>query len=715
MYRPGFQLPAFFGTELFPKEMQSPPVSRITVGAQLDRWDNETLKNLMEEARLTVRDNAADITTFFNGQRQNAHLAGLPQYRKTKILGNLYLDYIFANGTESVSIYVKPESGGQEEARRPREREILMDGILDVETEFGYWPFPGAQAFGNPPERWTRGTSTVAFYDPFYEHDSIENPLIAADGSASEVDDLRLNVWYTKFSWRAEGSEDYTPANRQGFDEVLLLRKVSDDPVGKTGIWPEMLSGKVYWEVEILELPEAVPESYTYIGIPDVPAYGNSSDSPLQYSIDGVVTVKYPPELNTFFNPVIGVVPKYMKDLSFDKKTRMSSSMIGLDPRLSEPRSIGAVRTSSVMGDVNTTAFVEGGIYVDISTTSVDYPATGRYFVCSLNAVDDRVDGEPMPSNRSWGVGTKNYRGNTVFQVIQNNGSVPRDAGGPINGAEIATNNNPGSGTSDYLGGSWFGWYSGAPVDYLWQAIGTIGGPLYKRTNFPYYPGESDPGDRQEIPGSILVRVEHTTEDDTVEDVMYGDYVQDLFDDDDNYLETKVVVPYGAEIGVQTPVLKGRGDFLAFYRDGSQPSEDEIEERGFLVQGVGDLNDNGLNFAGTGIDTGVNLGVLAREDRVMIAVDVPERKIWFGINGVWKGPDGREVRLEDIANGEGYATRLDASEGEEAEYFAAATVKYGPTRLRMHMGGSCKHSPPGGFLFAGTTKLRISEGSEPAN
>lgn len=700
-FRTGFQLPAIKGTDLWPEEIQAPPVNRIYVNAE----DYAKAPEQLTDAVIaTVRESAGKISQFFNAMRQQAQLSDTQQTRKRHAVDGVEMDYQNNQGTEVFTLFVTPPPpapGGREPVTL--DMEIPMDEVLDVRVDFTYWPFPGAQAYGNPPEDWVRGGNYVAFYDPIYEHESIVNPLIAdpvyVDQTQFDTTDHRRNIWYTAFTWRGTGA-DRTPLNIGGFDETMLLR----EQVGKTGIYPELLTGKQYWEVEIVALPSGVPEGYTYTALADLPAYGNVNDSILQRSEDGVVTVRYPSALNTFFSPAIGIAPKYFKDLSFNKQTRMSTSMLGLDPDLTKPRSIAGVRTSNTRGDISITTFHYGGIYVDITISSGYYASPGRYYVCDLNAVDDRVSGEPLPSDRSWSVGTKNYRDGTVFQVIQNNGSVARDAGGPVNGNEII-----GSLPEEALiyDGAWFGWYSTGPlVDYTWQAIGQIGGPMHARSTFPFYPGTSDPDLRPEIPGSTLVRVEHYHTTQTFPNVLYGDFVTY-----DAGLDTeRVMVPLDTE-GVNFPVLKGRGDFLGFYRDNipaEEPAYDAV---------AGTRGDDWKVNGGSGVDTGVNLGEIAVGDRIMIATDVTNRKIWFGRNGVWYRPDGGEVTAKQIADGEGYTTLMDIEPGKDnPEYYPAATVKYGASHVRMHFGSTCRYTPPGGHLRISASKnlkLSIPMGDRP--
>jgi len=225
---------------------------------------------------------------------------------------------------------------------------------------------------------------------------------------------------------------------------------------------------------------------------------------------------------------------------------------------------------------------------------------------------------------------------------------------------------------------------------------------------FPYYPGESDPALRNQIAGSTLVRVEHYNTIQTYSNVLYGDFC--VYDEDTD--DTRVMVPLDQE-GTHCPVLKGRGDFLAYYRSQTIPAT----EPSFILGGTPpDLSQDWQTDRGTGIDTGVNLPALAVGDRVMIATDTDSRKVWFGKNGRWYTVNGAEVTEEQWKNGEGYACLMDVEDGADGpEYYPAATVKYGFTHVRLHLGLTCEYTPPSGFTYvaAMTLKETIPTGDEP--
>ncbi len=67
-------------------------------------------------------------------------------------------------------------------------------------------------------------------------------------------------------------------------------------------------------------------------------------------------------------------------------------------------------------------------------------------------------------------------------------------------------------------------------------------------------------------------------------------------------------------------------------------------------------------------------------------------------------------------NGEGYACLMDVEDGADGpEYYPAATVKYGFTHVRLHLGLTCEYTPPSGFTYvaAMTLKETIPTGDEP--
>ena len=688
-FRPDFQLLPIRGTEIFPDTIQAPPITRVF--AKVDGFAGAD-EAAVDRARTTLKDNTDGLTNFVSASRQNAALSGLDQYGKRRQIGDdVAATYRNNQGTEIFNIYVtvKPES----KKTRPTqiEQEILISEVLDVKVPFRYWPFPGSQSFGNPPEWWVRA-DYVAFYDPFYAHDSIENPLTAGDPDVNnlDLDDLRRNVFYAYFSWR--GAENFTPQNIVGFDSQLLLDKENDQPVGKTGIYHELCRGKQYWECEIVALPTDVPDGYSYGEYG--PRYNNYNDNPLQRSEDGKVDVRYPVQLNTFFNPVIGLAPKYFKDLSFEPTTRMSSSMLGLDPRLNKPRSIGAVRTSNMRGQVQISTWHAGGIYVDVSIAGwPEWPTVGRHYVCALNPEDDRVSGESLPADENWFHEKKTTRGGYVWQQVSLASGGPYPAHGPLDGTEtIPTHSGGPPWLRDVYTGLHFTW-NGRTM----QSRGAIGGQAIQPQTFDT-PDQSP----SYMSGTTLVRVEHYNTIDNYDNVLYGDFC--VYDEDID--DTRVMVPLDQE-GEHCPVLKGRGDFLKYYRSQTIPDT----EPSYIIDGApGDLSSDWQADNGTGIDTGVNLPALAVGDRVMIATDTTSRKVWFGKNGVWYGVDGAALTPEAMKNGEGYTTLMDVEDGADGpEYYPAATVKYGFTHVRLHLGATCRYQPPSGhLLFAASRTLKLT-------
>lgn len=693
MFRPGFQLPLIKGPEQSERVIQPAPITRYEIEAS-EKWKAENKVPLEIVAETIIDAHVTDIMTFVHSQRQNANLSSIEVAKTHRELPAMRMSMATIQGTEILDLRLRPESFAGEFRSRELRIPIKVEDIVDAKTAFSYWPIPGSQSYGNPPENWIRNGSVVDFYDAAYAPaDDVGGPppTAAPDAATNSTSDI------TQFSWLDNGTGDLTPSNNGGYVEAQWLK----DKVGGSGVYRNKLSGKQYWEAEIKTLPTARPEDYSR-PTGNTVNYGNETEWPLGKNTDLTTYTYFPEGLDTFYNPVIGIMPGWVKELSYEGSTNFSLQILGLENKIDKPRAIFAVRTSNILGPTKVKAFIPGGIYVDVSVTSFEYPTLGRFFLASLNAVDDRVPGEPLPADVVFPVGSKVSRGGVVYQVLQNNGSYVRDAGGPINGAEINTH-----GTTDYTIGAWFGWYNhGITVDYLFQAIGAVGGPVYGITGGPYYPGVSDPALRPAIAGTTIVRVENSvltypdSDPALYGDLIFSEVVADVYHEN-------VGVPWDAGEGRHCPVMKGRADNLTQYRkpaDGPFPVE--LMEDAFPYE----------NGFGTTIDTGVDLGSLKVGDRIMWLTDTETRKVWIGINNVWKGADGAAVTKDDIAEGKGYVTLLDVEPDQEPDYYPAASFRYGPTWVRLHLGHSCLYSPPQGFAYVSEgqdTELVVPQGDEP--
>jgi hypothetical protein len=132
--------------------------------------------------------------------------------------------------------------------------------------------------------------------------------------------------------------------------------------------------------------------------------------------------------------------------------------------------------------------------------------------------------------------------------------------------------------------------------------------------------------------------------------------------------------PPSAAARRQTLVFKGRGDALAAIK----------------TAGV----DNGPSSTRSGVWTGVDLDELKQGGVVMMATDTQSRKVWFGVNGSWKGPNGGSANpAADV----GHACLMDGVAGAR-NYFPGASIRLGPTRLRfIFERKDFNFTPPDGF------------------
>lgn len=140
--------------------------------------------------------------------------------------------------------------------------------------------------------------------------------------------------------------------------------------------------------------------------------------------------------------------------------------------------------------------------------------------------------------------------------------------------------------------------------------------------------------------------------------------------------------PTGANVvGTHTWVLKGRGDLLG---DANTATDD-----GPLVPPLGG---DGALF--NGVWSGVDLGHLALDDVIMLAVDTSTRQVWFGKNGKWYDKHGVSPYVPGNVNLLP-AMLLDGETSQD--YYPAATLRAGQSQVRFQWGVSTKYQRPGGF------------------
>lgn len=133
--------------------------------------------------------------------------------------------------------------------------------------------------------------------------------------------------------------------------------------------------------------------------------------------------------------------------------------------------------------------------------------------------------------------------------------------------------------------------------------------------------------------------------------------------------------------GTHTWVFKGRGDLLA---DGHTATDD-----GPLIPPLGG---NGGTF--NAIWSGVDLGVLALDDVITMAIDTGSRKVWYGLNGKWYDKNG----VSPYAPGDPRLLPSVLLDGEPSQnYYPACTLRVGASHVRFLWGQATKFPRPSGF------------------
>ena len=126
-----------------------------------------------------------------------------------------------------------------------------------------------------------------------------------------------------------------------------------------------------------MALPDAVPPPKTLQST--FPADGYSETSPVFERDDnlGTWTWKWPEQVTTFLNPVIGLVPQSYVNSNWKANTQVYGPVIGLDASLQGPRSIGVTRSTVFSGTrmiktwnagnytVDNAAYAQGPIVAD--------------------------------------------------------------------------------------------------------------------------------------------------------------------------------------------------------------------------------------------------------------------------------------------------------------------------------------------------------------
>ena len=509
-----------------------------------------------------------------------------------------------------------------------------------------------------------------------------------------------------------------------------------------SGIYTKALEGKVYWEVEITDLPTDVPENYQH---------ATGGEENCEYSISPISenyatrrVYKWPKELDSLMEPIIGLVPDGWVDTDAKKKERFETTDFlahilpdGADP---EARPITVVRTSVMEGMFTSHRWHVGGYYAD-------YGDDGKWSLAPANPVFEHnpcIAG-PADIDRVWFTGEVIGRDDHVYQVAAGAGvwqygrnAPPYDgdhyhqltglanAGGPTfdssrytaeRSSQNASDFNPYGGQVAHGDASWVCVDSWTEYGQMWNMVPDLGWSAWNRDHggipetcsFNPLTGETDCPD---VPGGIYklgsyggtVSLQHTVEEydkrpyyvgqtvrrfDTVKNNwIYGRVVRersqfvDTTTGPDKYGDTNF--PNGKKTGSRSPVIKGV--YNNFVDDMDTPHDDIAGSQAFW--------------------TGADFGELKKGDIFSFAVDTEKRKVWVGKNGQWA--NGGQP-----AEGKVPLTYLDGDNPKDVhasnpvDYYPIVSYMTGKIWMKMRFGGACKHQVPAGFKALGGIDFEV--------
>ena len=688
MYKPRYEIPLEGAVN--PRELLGRNAPNVRVNMYVSPyWQGKSAAELNEIAGRILDNYRAELNRFVDMGRQSIALSTAPSnYMRREVPGMSMRSY---NSTKDdiLGIDLFPDAAPAGVIPIIGKQKFQFGGGGRLEVGFDNYPVPGAQTWEDPPIKWDRSGQTVNFADPTFAplNNAGDDPILAPGGTSP----ISGGGGQNQHTWT--GEDAFNPVDQDGYVEEMWLK----NKVGGTLIWPKLIEGKRYWEVEVLALPSDVPTGVLDDeAVPEL-QYGAYSNSPIKDYLDTTgTTIKWPEELNTFLSPIIGLAPAYFLNTPLGENN-FTHYILGLDPDLDAPRSIGAVRTSSMEGPTSYGYFRRGYYALDnqYHLPVLGVPVGEEGFIASLNLVTEPAGNEVPDVNTPLPSGSLNEvtgDGNTLFKVMTSSPVLGAPWGGPTEADGIPSPLVELSGGASY----WKGFFDQGHGGARWAATGHVGGPVHNHSGFAGIQPEP-------FVGTTIIRYEHAIIDVNGEVMTYGDFVFTGA----TSATGMVFIPWDATLGVHCPVIKGRYDFIGTLRD---PAETPYAEGSYMASSkTGDVDlEDGKSERGTGSDTGVDLGELAVGDTVMMAADQDTGKVWFGKNGAWLAPqgglDGTQHEEPDPAAGEGPTTLMDAATGGKPEYYAAMSYRIGPVTMQLKAFGG-KYAPPGGFKWLDENEL----------
>lgn len=674
-----FSLPPSEGTDVGDKVIQAPPIVHATV-VQTPDWQ-DTSQDISAAAQQVVNGYLADIRQFFLAQRQIRNAGSAQNHSASTFFQGLDAHYQNLQGTETLTLVVRPSSstGGAE---------IATGDVLDIDIPFNGWPLLGwdYSQVGGPDDAggWTIGTRFGSyFFDPGFvsSNEDAPTPVLVAGG----------NTWnalgsypFNYYEWGYNDGFFNFEFDISPFTSGGLVEQWWQTDIGGSGIAIQPLQDQQYFEVKIINLPTGVPDQIQ-INFPGTDDGTYYHDDCLFVNGDKV-TVNFPEDLNTFWNPSIGVIPQQMINPNWKKNLVAYGPVLGCDDLTETPRSVFLTRTSYKTGTV-TTKIGNAGYYY--------YNAGGQQILCydnPFNSGDPDAPDLGTPPVIEWGENqlagvagqfVTTMRIDTIttpsletpysaagLTVEQCNEAIAAAiaSGFPIVFSDLASH------AAVMIGNTGNAFYIAAEVGQPY----TVNFGIHAGTYTMEYQEGTNTTTHASIPlGDVFL----TTTQRNTGNIMT---IEPTFDYDNYFQNDTIPTPNGKLNidGVHAPILKGRAEL--FLTNNATGPEGDIP--------VGQV-DSGGNLA-NGFWTGIDMGDIQEKDVIMVAVDAAARKIWFGKNGKWWDQSGESPYFPGSRDLQP-AALLDGD--VKTLYYPAASFRLGPTHMQMLFGTACTYLPPAGF------------------
>jgi hypothetical protein len=749
-----------------PNHISGPPMVRRLIETA-PGWTPGDGVTQSEYADRIVSTRSAEITQFMLGQRQNYLAGSAPVYRGHLDLPQLRVMYDAAFGQEIITLTVVPANVIN------KGRELATFGFFDIDVPFTGWPIAG---FTNITD--TQFPNDSYLYDPFFTPTvpTADNPDIPAMADPAQGGTGIFNVFlhseggagagYYDLEWLdANGPSGFvTDPDKGTFNKNGVPSNWWTAGVGGSGICVTALDGLQYWEIKILKLPTNVPDTQTFHAKNGDDDQQSWTQTPEEYLSEGTIMEFFPPTLNTFFSPCIGLVTQEYLDPRWKKNTVAYGGVIGLDP---DPkpmaRTIGMTRLSTLVGPVESGDYIPDSYRVDkpfkLKFVPIGGGALGGSWEDDTILMDDDIflnigrglarspQGKPLtqfPDPYPWGLENIVVQGTTI-KNLSSDGSTdgqyiycmwaigPGTVNGPLNIGDVYNtrpfaedgDNTVVLGPFDQNGPMQNDEVILFPLtlgEACFVCCGQVGGPVW--------------GKEAQSPGWITNEVElinnesvaplWTWQIDAVQshDAFGFPVTEYVAIQTENsfltYLDKKTGEVYhlnGGTVMYQPGQNKVNNSFEELFGDlGYGYSDNKTTTYSPIYKGRLDClpvnaspaDDSPIsNIGQNGVWSGIDLGPLAVDDVIMMATDTHSRKVWYGKNGRWHDQDGPSKKQPGDKN---FPCAMLMDGDHSVKYYPAASFRLGPTHMRMYFGVVQKYQPPPGFSSYGVLKIDLPEG-----